>query len=119
MNYNTMRFNVIDNTNAKTVGLVRMFRSTRMKIGTIVLVSVKTLHGSGTIKRGEKYYGVVVKTVVNFRRDNHSYISFDKNCVVLLKSDRKTPLGSKIDASLVIELNKNFPNVVKISKRVL
>jgi large subunit ribosomal protein L14 len=56
-------------------------------IGDIIVATVKDAIPGGNVKKGEIVKAVVVRTAKEHRRTDGSYIKFDENAAVILRSD--------------------------------
>ena len=105
---------VADNTGAKQVMCIKVLGGTRRKyarIGDIIVASVKKTLPGEEIKTGEIIRGVIVRTRKSLRRDDGSYVRFDRNALVILDND-KNPKGSRIFGAVARELRqKNFMKI--------
>ena len=100
------RLRVADNTGAKEILCIRVMGGSGRRyagIGDIIVATVKdALPGAG-VKKGDVVKAVVVRTAKERRRPDGSYIRFDENAAVLIKSDgepvnnRSVLMVAKID----------------------
>lgn len=112
---------VADNTGAKQVMCIRVLGSTRRyaKIGDIVIGSVKKALPGFDVKEGDVVRGVIVRTGKNLRREDGSYVRFDKNAIVLLDNDNN-PKGTRIFGAVARELRqKNFMKIISLAAEVV
>ncbi|HNZ66000.1 MAG: 50S ribosomal protein L14 [Planctomycetes bacterium] len=113
---------VADNTGAKQVMCIKVLGGTRRKyarIGDIIVASVKKTLPGEEIKTGEIIRGVIVRTRKSLRRDDGSYVRFDRNALVILDND-KNPKGSRIFGAVARELRqKNFMKIVSLAAEVI
>ena len=78
----------------------------------------KALPG-GTVKQGEVVRGVIVRTRRPVRREDGSYVRFDKNAIVLLSPDNE-PRGTRIFGAVARELRgKNFMKIISLASEVV
>ncbi len=122
------RVDVADNSGAKVAYVIRVLggstgrnRSTRKtaSIGDIVVCSVKKSLPGSEMKNGTIVKGVVVRTAYPIRRDDGSYVKFDRNAVVLLDADGN-PSGTRIFGAVARELReKNFLKIVSLASEVV
>ena len=92
------RLDVADNTGAKVVSCIKVLGGSKHRyanIGDIIVVSVKKALPGGAVKQGEVCRGVVVRSTRGVRRDDGSYVKFDRNAIVLIDNDRN-PRGTRI-----------------------
>lgn len=113
---------VADNTGAKVARCIRVLGGTRRRsadVGDIIVVSVqKTLAGSA-IKKGQVARAVIVRTRNATRRDDGSYVRFDKNAVVLIDKDGN-PRGTRIFGAVARELrDRRFMKIVSLASEVV
>ncbi len=113
---------VADNTGAKQVMCIKVLGGTKRRyagVGDIVVASVKKALPGGEIKKGQVVKGVVVRTKNHIRRDDGSYVRFDRNAVVLLDADNN-PKGTRIFGAVARELReKNFMKIVSLAPEVV
>jgi large subunit ribosomal protein L14 len=112
---------VADNTGAKQVMCIRVLGSTRRyaKIGDIIIGSVKKALPNMPVKQGDVIRGVIVRTHKPLRREDGSYVRFDKNAVVILDNDNN-PKGTRIFGAVARELRqKNFMKIVSLAAEVV
>jgi large subunit ribosomal protein L14 len=113
---------VADNTGAKTVMCIKVLGGSRRRyasIGDVVVGSVKKAISGGTVKQGEVVKGVIVRTRRPVRREDGSYVRFDKNAIVLLSPDNE-PRGTRIFGAVARELRaKNFMKIISLASEVV
>ncbi len=102
---------VADNTGAKIVMCIKVLGGSGRRyasLGDVVVGAVKKAIPSGTVKQGEVVKGVIVRTKRPVRREDGSYVRFDKNAIVLLDAANE-PRGTRIFGAVARELRaKNF-----------
>ena len=84
---------VADNTGAKEIMCIRCLGGSYRKyagVGDIIVASVKTATPGGVVKKGDVVKAVVVRTKKPIRRADGSYVRFDENAAVIIKSKRNT-----------------------------
>jgi large subunit ribosomal protein L14 len=113
---------VADNSGAKSVMVIRVLGGARVKtggVGDIIIGSVKDAQPGSDVKKGQVVRGVVVRTRNNIRRDDGSYVRFDRNAVVLLNKENE-PIGTRIFGAVARELRrKNFMKIVSLAAEVV
>jgi large subunit ribosomal protein L14 len=113
---------VADNTGAKQVQCIHVLGGTRRRyayIGDIVVCSVKKALPSSDIKQGDVVKGVIVRTKRSIRREDGSYLRFDRNALVLLDNDNN-PRGTRIFGAVARELRqKNFMKILSLAPEVV
>lgn len=116
------KLDVADNSGAKIVKCVKVLGgSKRMSagLGDIVVVAVQQALPGGKIKKGDVKKAVIVRTSYPLRREDGSYIRFDKNSVVILNQNNE-PVGTRIFGPVARELRgKNFTKICSLAPEVL
>jgi large subunit ribosomal protein L14 len=116
------RLDVADNTGAKRVLCIKVLGGTSRKyaaVGDVIVVTVKKAMPGGDVKKGEVVKGVVVRTKNNIRREDGSYLKFDKNAIVLIDDDGN-PKGTRIFGAVARELRqKNFMRIISLAPEVV
>lgn len=122
------RVDVADNTGAKEAYVIRVLgaktargRFTRptASVGDRVVCSVKKSLPGSDMKTGTVVKGVVVRTAYPVRRDDGSYVRFDKTAVVLIDDDGN-PRGTRIFGAVARELReKNYMKIVSLASEVV
>ena len=95
-NYTYM--DVADNSGAKQVMCFHVLGGTRRRygsLGDIVVVAVKEAIPQAGVKKGDVSRAVIVRTTKEVRRDDGSYIKFDRNACVLINAQGE-PVGTRI-----------------------
>lgn len=116
------KLDVADNSGAKFVKCIKVLGgSKRMSagLGDIVVVAVQQALPGGKIKKGDVKKAVIVRTSYPLRREDGSYIRFDKNSVVILNPNNE-PVGTRIFGPVARELRgKNFTKICSLAPEVL
>lgn len=116
------KLDVADNSGAKFVKCIKVLGgSKRMSagVGDIVVVAVQQALPGGKIKKGDVKKAVIVRTAYPLRREDGSYIRFDKNSVVILTPNDE-PVGTRIFGPVARELRgKNFTKICSLAPEVL
>jgi large subunit ribosomal protein L14 len=116
------RLRVADNTGAKEILVIRVLGGSGRRyagIGDTIVATVKDAIPGGNVKKGEIVKAVVVRTKKERRRPDGSYIRFDENAAVLLKSDGD-PRGTRIFGPVGRELReKKFMKIISLAPEVL
>ena len=84
------RLRVADNSGAKELLCIRILGGTGRKyanIGDIIVCSVKDAAPGGVVKKGDVVKAVVVRSKSGARRDDGSYVKFDQNAAVIIKTE--------------------------------
>ena len=88
-------------------------------IGDIIMVSVKEAIPEGTVKKGQVARAVIVRSKKGMKRDDGSYIKFDRNAAVLINQEGE-PIGTRIFGPVARELRKkNFMKIISLAPEVL
>ena len=113
---------VADNTGAKQVQCIHVLGGSKRRyayIGDIIVCAVKKAIPTSEIKQGDVVKGVIVRTKQATRREDGSYVRFDRNAVVLLDADNN-PRGTRIFGAVARELRiKNFTKILSLAPEVV
>ena len=113
---------VADNSGAKRAQCIKVLGGSRRRyasLGDIVVASVKKALPNAEVKSGQVVKGVVVRTAQSVRREDGSYIRFDRNALVLIDNDGN-PRGTRIFGAVARELReKNFMKIVSLAQEVV
>jgi large subunit ribosomal protein L14 len=113
---------VADNSGAKRVMCFHVKGGSHHRyasLGDVIVVTVKEAIPHGTVKKGEVAKAVVVRTAKGVRRDDGSYIKFDKNAAVLINAQGE-PIGTRIFGPVARELRwKKFTKIISLAPEVL
>ena len=116
------RLKVADNTGAKELLTIRVLGGSNRRyagLGDIIVATVKDAIPGAGVKKGDVVKAVVVRTVKQTRRADGSYIKFDENAAVILKSDGE-PRGTRIFGPVGRELrDKKFMKIVSLAPEVI
>ena len=116
------KLDVADNTGAKVVQCIHVLGGSKKRVarlGEIIVCSVKKSLPSSDIKPGTVVKGVIVRTRQPVRRDDGSYVRFDRNAVVIVDNDGN-PRGTRIFGAVARELRqKNFMKIVSLAPEVV
>ena len=116
------RRKVADNTGAKELLCIRVLGGSKRRyayLGDTIVATVKDAIPGGNVKKGDVVKAVVVRTVKERRRGDGSYIKFDENAAVILKSDGE-PRGTRIFGPVARELReKKFMRIVSLAPEVI
>ncbi|MFH1905208.1 MAG: 50S ribosomal protein L14 [bacterium] len=114
--------NVADNSGAKRLMCFKVLGGTRRRyaqIGDIVVASVKESTPEGAVKKGDVVKVVIVRTRKEIRREDGSYIKFDKNAGVIIDA-QKNPIGTRIFGPVARELrDKGFSKIISLAPEVI
>jgi len=117
------RLKVADNTGAREIAAFSVNGKNRRRfarIGDVIAGSVKIASPKGQVKKGDKIYGVIVRTRKEVRRADGSYIRFDDNAVVLVNKDSQDPRGSRIFGPIPRELRDlGYTKIISLAEEVI
>ena len=113
---------VADNSGAKTARCIKVLGGTRKRyagLGDVIVVSVqKSLPGS-SIKSGDVVRGVIVRCRQASRRQDGSYVRFDRNAIVLIDNDGN-PRGTRIFGAVARELReRRYMKIISLASEVV
>ncbi|MSR31247.1 MAG: 50S ribosomal protein L14 [Gemmataceae bacterium] len=113
---------VADNTGAKECMCIKVLGGSRRRyagLGDVVVASVKKAMPGGDVKQGEVVKAVVVRCKKPYRRDDGSFVRFDRNALVLLDADMN-PRGTRIFGAVARELrDTGFAKIVSLAAEVV
>ena len=116
------RVKVADNTGAKELLTIRVLGGSGRRyasIGDTIVATVKDAIPGGNVKKGDVVKAVIVRTKKEVRRPDGSYIKFDENAAVILKTDGD-PRGTRIFGPVGRELReKKFMKIISLAPEVL
>jgi large subunit ribosomal protein L14 len=113
---------VADNTGAKVVGAIQVLGHSKQRyarVGDIIVATVKKALPGAAIKQGDVVRGVVVRTKAAIRREDGSYVRFDRNAMVLLDADLQNPKGTRIFGAVPRELRNKFMKIISLAAEVV
>jgi large subunit ribosomal protein L14 len=113
---------VADNSGAKKVMCFHVFGGSKKRyasLGDIIKVTVKEAIPQASVKKGDVAQAVVVRTAKEVRREDGSYIRFDRNAAVLINAQGE-PIGTRIFGPVARELRwKKFMKIISLAPEVL
>jgi large subunit ribosomal protein L14 len=113
---------VADNSGAKKVMCFHVLGGSRRRyatVGDVIMATIKEAIPQGTVKKGEVVKAVVVRTAKAVRREDGSYIRFDRNAAVLI-TPQGEPIGTRIFGPVARELRwKKFTKIISLAPEVL
>src|SRR3954466_9279260 len=88
-------------------------------LGDVIIASVKKAIPGGDVKPGDVVRAVVVRIKHPTRRDDGSYVRFDRNALVLIDNEQN-PRGTRIFGAVARELReRNFMKIVSLAAEVV
>jgi len=116
------RLKVADNSGAKEVLCIKVLGGSKRRyasIGDIFVATVQDAIPGAAVKKGDVVKAVIVRTTKERRRPDGSYIRFDENAAVILKTDGD-PRGTRIFGPVGRELReKKFMKIISLAPEVL
>jgi large subunit ribosomal protein L14 len=113
---------VADNTGAKKCMCIKVLGGTRRRyagLGDIIVASVKDAIPNSDVKKGDVVKGVIVRLRKSTRREDGSYVRFDRNAVVLIDNE-KNPRGTRVFGAVARELrDRGFLKIVSLAAEVV
>jgi large subunit ribosomal protein L14 len=112
---------VADNTGAKECMCIKVLGGSRRRtagIGDVIVASVKKALPGGDVKPGDVVKGVVVRTKKAARRDDGTYVKFDRNAIVLIDNEMN-PRGTRIFGAVARELRVKFSKILSLAAEVV
>ena len=117
------RLKVADNSGAREILVIRALGGSVRRfagIGYIVVATVKEAVPGGNVKEGDVVRAVIVRAKKETRRPDGSYIAFDENAAVILRSNDNDPRGTRIFGPVARELReKKFMKIVSLAPEVI
>lgn len=113
---------VADNSGARTVRCFKVLGGTGRRyahVGDVIVGSVQKVIPGSEVKHGEVVRGVVVRTRHPIRRDDGSYVRFDRNALVLIGPNEE-PRGTRIFGAIPRELRQmNYMRIISLAAEVV
>ncbi len=116
------KLDVADNTGAKSIMCIKVLGGSRRRyahVGDIIRGTVKQALPGSAVKKGDLVRAVIVRSAHPVRRDDGSYVRFDKNACVIIDDD-SNPRGTRIFGAVARELrSKDFMKIVSLASEVV
>jgi large subunit ribosomal protein L14 len=113
---------VADNTGAKEAMCIKVLGGTRRRyagLGDVIVASVKKAIPGGDVKPGDVVKAVVVRLKKATRREDGSYVRFDRNALVLIDNE-KNPRGTRIFGAVARELrDRGFLKIASLAAELV
>ena len=115
---------VADNTGAKQVCCIQVLGDSRRhyaRVGDLIVGSVRKWIPGSTFKdkSARVVRGVVVRTRSPLRREDGTYVRFDRNAMVILDTDLSSPKGTRIFGAVPRELRSSFMKIISLAAEVV
>jgi len=113
---------VADNSGARKVQCIKVLGGTRRKyatVGDVIVVAVKETIPGSNVKKGSVVKAVIVRTKKEIRRNDGSYIRFDRNSAVIIDPQNE-PVGTRVFGPIARELrDKDFMKIISLAPEVI
>ncbi|QDT37514.1 50S ribosomal protein L14 [Stratiformator vulcanicus] len=113
---------VADNSGAKVVKCIKVLGGTKKRsagLGDIIVVSVQKALPASVVKKGTVTRAVIVRTKKEARREDGSYVRFDRNACVLVSNEGE-PRGTRIFGAVARELRaRKFMKIISLASEVV
>ena len=113
---------VADNTGAKRAQCIRVLGSGNRRtcgVGDVIVASVKKATPHGSVKKSDVVRAVIVRTRKAVRREDGSYVRFDRNACVIVDATGN-PKGTRIFGAVARELRaKNYMKIISLASEVV
>jgi large subunit ribosomal protein L14 len=113
---------VADNTGAKRAQCIKVLGGTHRRtagLGDVIVASVKKALPGSEVKPGTIVKGVIVRVKHNTRREDGSYVRFDRNALVIIDPEGN-PKGTRIFGAVARELReRSFMKIISLAQEVV
>ncbi len=113
---------VADNTGARKASLIAVVGKkgeVYAQVGDVINVNVKEVAPGSAIKKGEVAKAVVVRTKSQIRRNDGSFLRFDRNAIVFIDA-QLNPRGTRVFGPVARELReRNFTKIISLAPEVI
>ncbi|VAW31339.1 LSU ribosomal protein L14p (L23e) [hydrothermal vent metagenome] len=117
------RVNVADNSGARELLVIQVMGGSIRRygsVGDLVTATVKKAVPNSAVKKGTIVKAVIVRTKKEYKRDDGSYIRFDDNAAVIVESESKNPVGTRIFGPVARELRPaGYSRIMSLAPEVL
>ncbi len=117
------RLTVADNSGARELLVIQVMGGSQRRygrVGDVVTATVKKATPTSGVKKSAVVKAVIVRTTKEYKREDGSYIRFDDNAAVILGTDGKSPVGTRIFGPVARELReKGFSRILSLAPEVL
>jgi large subunit ribosomal protein L14 len=103
------KLQITDNTGAQLALCIQIYKKKTASIGDFILVSLKkinTKHTRISISKGGLFKALVIRTQFKYKNMYNHYIKFNENSVILLHSQTKQPLGTRVLGPVSLDLRR-------------
>ena len=112
---------VADNSGAKVAWTIGVLGKNQFyaHVGDVVKVHIKEAAPDGQVKKGDVCDAVIVRTRQVIRRNDGSYVRFDRNACVIIDKEQN-PRGTRIFGPVARELrDKKFMKIISLAPEVI
>ena len=113
---------VADNTGANRAQCIKVLGGTHRRtagLGDVIVASVKKALPGSEVKPGTIVKGVIVRVKHNTRREDGSYVRFDRNALVIIDPEGN-PKGTRIFGAVARELReRTFMKIISLAQEVV
>lgn len=117
------RLAVADNTGARKILCIQVLGGSSRRygsVGDVIVAAVKQATPNSTVKKGDVVHAVIVRTAKQYGRSDGSHIKFDDNAAVIIDTNSRNPIGTRIFGPVARELrDKGFMKIVSLAPEVL
>ena len=117
------RLKVADNSGARELLVIQVVGGTRRRygsVGDVIVATVKKAVPNSAVKKSSVVKAVIVRTKKEYKREDGSYIVFDDNAAVLLDTDGRNPVGTRVFGPVARELReKGYSRIMSLAPEVL
>jgi large subunit ribosomal protein L14 len=114
---------VADNTGAKECMCIKVLGGTKRRyagLGDEIIASVKKAIPGAETKPGDIVKGVIVRVKKPTRREDGTYVRFDRNAMVIINKEDENPKGTRIFGAVARELReKGYLKIVSLAAEVV
>ena len=108
-----------DNSGAKLVQCIKVYKSKKAIIGSVLLVAVKQTRMQSKLKKGELYKAILVRLNILVSRKNGNYLKCSENAVVLLNAKNEF-FGTRVIGPITNELRKKkLTKILSLAKFII
>lgn len=117
------RLKVADNSGAREILVIQVLGGSRRYyggVGDVVVATVKKASPHGNVKKSQIVRAVIVRTKHKIQRVDGSTIRFDENAAVIIDSESKNPVGTRIFGPVARELREGgYNRILSLAPEVL
>ncbi len=117
------RLNVADNSGARELLVIQVMGGSIRRygsVGDLVTATVKKAVPNSAVKKGTIVKAVIVRTKKEYKRNDGSYIRFDDNAAVIVDTESKNPVGTRIFGPVARELRPaGYSRIMSLAPEVL